>query len=198
MSRARSRKGGSRRVLLVLSALLAGSGVLRLAGNTGVAIAREFEAIASAPNRPDGESPLSCGADADVAAVLVTLRKRSEELDRREEQIAGRMQALRLAETEIEWNLADLVDTEKALAATMAQADGAAESDIGRLTAVYENMRPKEASALFEEMDPSFAAGFLARMSPDSAAAVMAGMDPGAAYTVSAILAGRNTGVPSE
>ncbi len=40
-------------------------------------------------------------------------------------------------------------------------ADVAAENDLQSLTQVYENMKPKDASALFEEMSPEFAAGFL-------------------------------------
>lgn len=75
-------------------------------------------------------------------------------------------------------------------------ADDAAEGDVTRLVAVYENMKPKDATALFAVMDADFAAGFLARMKPEAAAAIMAGLDPKVAYTISAVLAGRNARAP--
>ena len=89
-------------------------------------------------------------------------------------------------------------EAETELEATLALADGAAESDLAKLTRMYEVMKPKEAAALFTEMDPIFAAGFLGRMQPERAAAVLAGMEPKAAYTLSLILAGRNGAVPTE
>ena len=83
---------------------------------------------------------------------------------------------------------------EDELKATLALADGAAEADIERLTAVYQAMKPKDAAALFETMAPEFAAGFLGRMPPEAAAAILSGMSPEAAYGVSVIVAGRNAG----
>ena len=87
---------------------------------------------------------------------------------------------------------------EEELRTTLAMADGATEADVDRLTTVYEQMKPKESAALFEEMDPNFAAGFLARMRPEAAAGIMAGLSPEAAYTISVVMAGRNSGVPKE
>jgi flagellar motility protein MotE (MotC chaperone) len=43
----------------------------------------------------------------------------------------------------------------------MALSDTAAETDIDRLTRVYETMEPDAAAPLFAQMEPSFAAGFL-------------------------------------
>ena len=47
-------------------------------------------------------------------------------------------------------------------------------------------------------MAPEFAAGFIGRMRADIAAAIMAGLTPETAYSVSAILAGRNTSAPAQ
>jgi len=87
---------------------------------------------------------------------------------------------------------------EQELRATLALADGAAEQDLQRLTAVYQAMKPKDAAALFDAMSPEFAAGFLARMTPEAAAAILSGMSPETAYGVSVIVAGRNVGVPRQ
>ena len=87
---------------------------------------------------------------------------------------------------------------EAKLRATLAVADGAAEADVERLTAVYQAMKPKDAAALFETMSPDFAAGFLGRMAPESAAAILSGMSAEAAYGISVIVAGRNAKAPKE
>lgn len=193
----RGRKLG-KGTLLTIGLLFFASGVLRLADGTGIALARGV--AGAAPDAATDASVLldSCDADPEIRATLKVLKRRAEELDSREAAMDHRMQTLRIAEEEIEINLAALISAEESLEATLALAEGAAETDIGRLTAVYENMKPKDASTLFEEMDPTFSAGFLGRMKPDAAAAVLAGMTPAKAYTVSVILAGRNTGVPTE
>jgi flagellar motility protein MotE (MotC chaperone) len=78
----------------------------------------------------------------------------------------------------------------------LALADGAAEDDLVRLTAVYEAMKPADAAALFQTMAPEFAAGFLGRMRAEAAAAVISGMTPESAYSISVLIAGRNALVP--
>ena len=103
-----------------------------------------------------------------------------------------------IAEEEIARQMKALEEAEASLKSTLSIADDAAESDVARLTAVYEQMKPEEAAALFSEMDPQFAAGFLGRMRPDAAAAVMAGLDPADAYSISVILAGRNARAPRQ
>jgi flagellar motility protein MotE (MotC chaperone) len=84
------------------------------------------------------------------------------------------------------------------LRAVLAIADGAAEGDLARLTAVYESMKPKDAAPLFEKMAPEFAAGFLGRMRPEAAGAILSGLPPDMAYSISAILAGRNATAPTD
>lgn len=198
-----TRSAGSRRrarvtrgALWVIALLLFTSGVLRLLNGTGFALARGVAEF-SAPE-PVATAPLACLPDAEIAPVLEALQEREQRLDRKEAAIADRAAALSLADTEIAERLAALEAAERRLSATLALADEAAETDLIRLTAVYESMKPKEAAALFQEMAPEFAAGFLGRMKPDAAAAVMAGLSPQAAYTISVLLAGRNANVPTE
>lgn len=190
--KARAPRGRARGTLVIIAALLAGSGLLRLGEGAGNAFARaaEPEQMAEAP------APQSCEAEPGAMALLEALNARESRLAEREAVLADRMQALALAEEQIESRLAALVQAEEDLAATISVADKAAEEDVMRLTAVYESMKPKDAAALFEEMAPEFAAGFLARMRPDAAGAVMAGLDPKTAYTISVLLAGRNADVP--
>ncbi len=189
----RPRRTG-RGVLCLLAGLLAASGVLRLGGEAG-----QVWANASDPAVPElAAATQACQSDADTTAMLTAFQDRESRLMAREGQLTDRLQALHVAEAQITERLASLTAAETALSATLATAATASDDDIGQLTAVYENMKPKDAAALFAEMAPEFAAGFLSRMRPDAAAALMSGLDPANAYAISVVLAGRNASVPRE
>ena len=189
------RRRGTRGVLWVIAVMMGLSALLRLGGPVGHAVAGEVLALAGSDAEP---TPVSAPvADTNLAVVLEQLQVREERLKAREAALESRLQALAVAEEQIARNLDALTRAEEELAATMALADTAAEDDLSRLTAVYENMKPKEAAPLFEAMDPKFAAGFLGRMRPDAAAAILSGLDPKTAYAISVILAGRNAAVPT-
>ena len=130
--------------------------------------------------------------------LVEALNLREKQIGEREKKAEIQAETLAIAREEIEKRLVELEKAEQQLRETIALADEAAENDLVRLTAVYENMKPKDAAALFEEMDPKFAAGFMGRMRPNSAANIMAGLSPEIAYSISAILAGRNAEVPTE
>ena len=193
-------KRPARGTLMLVATLLISSAAVRLSDDAGRAFALTGAALhdASAQDHADpAPTPAAdCAPGPDVAALLKAFGTREARLKQQEAQIADRMQALAVADREIERKLAALSEAEDDLRATLALADTAAEDDLSRLTAVYESMKPKEAAALFEQMDPDFAAGFLGRMQPAAAAGVMAGLKPETAYTVSVILAGRNANVP--
>lgn len=201
--RAKRRKGLARGVLWIIALLLSASGILRLTGESGQAIALGVSELANPTSGIDTgaalkETPQACAQENDITLVLARLQEREDAIEAREGAIMDRMQALVIAEAKIEENLNALITAEAELKATMTIAETASEDDLIRLTTVYENMKSKEAAALFEAMDPQFAAGFVGRMRPDIAAPVMAGLTPQTAYTISVILAGRNANVPSE
>ncbi|MBS8228016.1 hypothetical protein DYI42_17450 [Vannielia litorea] len=187
-----------RSVLTTLAVLLIASAVLRLGGGSGAAIARE---VADRMGGASGEeTPVVAGCEPapEITGLLTALQARETAVEEREAAVRDELLALQRAREEIAREMAALREAETELEATLALADGAAESDLAKLTRMYEVMKPKEAAALFTEMDPIFAAGFLGRMQPERAAAVLAGMEPKAAYTLSLILAGRNGAVPTE
>lgn len=189
----RSRVGTSRRRGLALLALmLMFSGVARIGGGVGHALADDG---ATEP-APQSAAQAACEPDGGSSALLQSLREREARVLVQEAKAADREQALALARKEIDAKMAELVSAEEILAATIAQADQAAEKDVAALVAMYESMKPKDAAHLFAEMEPNFAAGFLARMRPESGAAVLAGLEPAKAYTISVILAGRNANAP--
>lgn len=191
----RKRRRGGRKVLVAIALMLGLSGLLRLGSGAGSAIASVASDIGA-----DGQAAelAECTTPDDIAVVLASLDERETRVAARESELAARLQALSVAETQIQQNLVALEEAEGRLSATMARASTAAEEDLQRLTAVYENMKAKQAAPVFAAMDPKFAAGFLARMRPDAAAAIMAGLDPEAAYAISALLAGRNADAPTE
>ncbi|WP_284266986.1 MotE family protein [Roseicyclus amphidinii] len=129
----------------------------------------------------------------DALAEIDALRSA---LDRREAAVADRERAVAAAQALVEARLAELEAAETRLEALIARSDTAAESDLDRLTRVYETMPPEEAAAVFAQMQPGFAAGFLARMSPAASATLMAELPPEQAYAVSVIIATRNSAAP--
>lgn len=185
------RKQGGRGTLAVLALLFASSGALRMGSGVGVALAGGAETLAASP-----ADPLNCPEP--PIALAAALTKRQDHVALQEAALADRMAALALAESAIETRITEMAAVEAKLSETLSLADGAAEDDLARLTAVYEAMKPKDAAALFETMAPEFAAGFLGRMRADAAAAVMTGLSPKSAYGISVLLAGRNALVPKQ
>lgn len=170
------------------------SGGLRL-GGIGLAIASEppADALANA-----SESLNECYPGPDKQKLLDDIKIRMSQLDARELELATRSERLQAAEVLIQNNLRNLERAEESLAKTIAQVDGASESDLARLTSVYESMKPKVAAALFEQMDPEFSAGFLGRMNPQAAAGIMSNLSTETGYAISVVLAGRNALAPTE
>lgn len=200
---ARRRRSG-RGALVMIALLLTSSAILRVGGGGAVAQAVGDKVIKTASSASSDTISDHVKPNADTRMIdrgelgrmLSELNAREARVKERELQIALRSKALAVADEEISKRLETLEQAESDLRQTLALADGAAENDLARLTAVYENMKPKDAAALFEAMEPAFAAGFLGRMRPDVAAAVMAGLTPEVAYTISVILAGRNANAP--
>jgi flagellar motility protein MotE (MotC chaperone) len=184
------------RALPVLAGLLAVAAVLKAASGIGGAMA---QIPSPEPVALQVASPALAQRDPQPGVspeLLLDLRRREQDLDARLTEIAAREQALRDAEGQIVAQIAALEAAERELSATMALADRAAETDLARLTAVFEAMRPEQAAQVVAEMAPDFAAGLVARLRPETAAAILAGLEPRLAYGLSAILAGRNATVP--
>jgi len=175
-------------------ALLATSALIRIVMGADVAMAVDGTEEMMAPV----EETAACGPDDTPATLLDALREREARVSAREVQLEDRVQALRVVEAEINEKIASLSDAEASLSALLALADSAAEDDLSRLTAVYENMKPQDAAALFEQMEPAFSAGFMGRMNPAAAALIMTNLEPETAHLISVVLAGRNASVPVE
>lgn len=183
---------GGRGALVILALFLASSGALRIGAGVGQALANAPEPVQPSAEVADGSCPEP------PLALARALQARDSEVAARSVALENRLAALALAEQAISLRLAEMQAAEDELKATLSIADGAAEEDLTRLTAVYEVMKPADAAKIFAAMAPEFAAGFLGRMRPEAAASVMAGMVPDQAYSISVLIAGRNALAPKE
>jgi len=192
----RRKWAAGRGALMLIGLMFASSAGLRIATGAGPAIAKEVSALTGA--NTEQSAPQVCTSPNEIDAILQALRLKEDQLSQRESDLLALEQSLRLAEIKVRENLAALEAAEQSLSQTIAKSELASETDLKRLTAVYEGMKPKDAAGLFEEMDPEFAAGFIGRMRPDAAAAIMTGLSAPTAYSISVILAGRNANAPTE
>jgi len=184
----RRRRWRQRWVLTALGIVFAVSAVLRI-GTLDFAFAQET------PPTPLAGASVP-GMTQTIQTALHDIERLRRELALREVEVADREQAIATAQALVEARLAELEAAEARLEVLIATSDSAAETDLDRLTRVYETMAATEAAAIFEQMDPSFAAGFLTRMTPAASATLMAELTPEQAYAVTVVIATRNSSAP--
>lgn len=182
-----SRNSGLGLVLILLAGLFFVSGLSRLGLGLVEALAAD-DALQSTQSEQND--------DMSAGALFEALQAREARLAEQESALSARAQALRLAEDQLRAQIAELKAAEDRLKATLTLTETAAETDLARLTKVFEHMKPPQAAALFATMDTEFAAGFIARLEPQFAGEVMAELDPTLGYGISAVLAGRHAKTP--
>lgn len=179
--------------MTVVALLLLASGAVRVVTGIEPAIAFAEGHLAEVE-----ASPGMAAEAEDLSPLLAAIQDRENRLTLRETAIEDRLRALAAAEEELSRRLSEVQAAEDSLIATIALSETANDTDIMRLTSVYENMKPADAAGLFEQMQPEFASGFLIRMNPPAAAAILAGLEPQTAYSISVVIAGRNANAPIE
>lgn len=186
----RQRRGRRRQrwVLTTLGLVFAASAVLRV-GTLDFAFAQDATPAPVTPSAGPGMAETLQSALIEIDVLRRTLADR-------EALLADRERAVAAAQALVETRLAELAAAEERLSALIAISDSAAETDLDRLTQVYETMPAADAAAIFGQMDPSFAAGFLTRMAPAASATLMAELTPEQAYAVSVVIATRNSSAP--
>jgi flagellar motility protein MotE (MotC chaperone) len=182
------RRRRQRWVLTALGLVFAASAVMRL-GTIDLAFAQAGGTL------PNGSLPTPVMTQT-LAEALREVEALRQDLDRRAVALEDRERAVLTAQALVEERLAELEAAETRLEGLIALSDSAAETDLDRLTAVYETMPAAEAAAIFGQMDASFAAGFLTRMAPAASANLMAELTPEQAYAVSVVIATRNATAP--
>ena len=184
----------ARGTLLFIFCMLISSALVRISSSAVLAMADEQqESSLSTPTSAEEDwrvpSPRN---DTELNAVIQILKKREDKIRKHEQIISLREKALEETAKKINQRILALKDVEDQLQKTIVQVQTASESDLQKLIAVYENMKPKDAAKIFQAMDANFAAGFLALMQPTISASIMSELDAELAYSISAVLAGRN------
>lgn len=172
------------RALLVLATIFLASFLGRIA-----VLASEVTGE-SAPS-PDPQQDAKASYTCVDGALATAVKDRIVALDTREENIAGRRSELKAYEKQIEKRLVELEDANMKLKANIETHQTARNNDIAKLAAIYEGMKPAQASEIINEMDPEFAAGLLASMNSEQAAQIVASIDSKRAYMISVMLANR-------
>lgn len=154
-----------------------------------------------APQAPAAEPPRSVAptqslldepaplADAAERALLMDLRARRLELDRRERAIADRELMLGAIEQRVAARVEELSALQQRLDAMARAQRDRSEAGWRGLVRTYEAMRPRDAAAIFNELDLPVLLEVLDRMKENRAAPVLGVMQPERARQVTAELA---------
>lgn len=124
--------------------------------------------------------------------VLETINGKMERLKLRETEIAEQETAFAAIEQRLKKQLAVVEAAKNSLAKEINERTELATNDIVHLTTMYEIMKPKKAALIFDRMDSKFAAGFLREMQSAQAGQILAAMDATKAYEISLVIASRN------
>lgn len=88
----------------------------------------------------------------------------------------------------VEKRIAELERLNADLSALASGAQQLSNERSGKISNLYEKMKPDQAAVIFSEMDPKFAAGLLKSMKPDSASNILAALDPSKAYAITVLM----------
>ena len=124
--------------------------------------------------------------------LLQQLVARRGDLDKREQDLTTREQALQVVELRVEDKLTELKSLQSTVEATLAQRDEAQEQQLMSLVKIYENMKPKDAAPIFNELDMAILLDVIDRMKEAKAAPILALMEPARTREITKDLAHRS------
>lgn len=122
-------------------------------------------------------------------AVLLELRQRRQELERRDATVAARESVLTAAEQKIASRVEELRNLQNQLASLDAARQQKEEANWQSLVKLYETMKPRDAAAIFNDLTMSVLLPLIARMKETKAAPILAAMAPDKARDVTSQLA---------
>ena len=152
-------------------------------------------AAGAGTERPAPAAPAAAGAPAEppIGAaerkVLLELRQRREELDRRDAALATREAVLAAAEHKLDARIGELQALQMRLEALDAARRDREEAGWQGLVKTYEAMRPRDAAAIFNDLDMPVLLQVVDRMKESKAAPVLAAMQVDKARALTAGLA---------
>lgn len=131
-------------------------------------------------------------------AVLLaeTLRERALRIERYMETIDEKKAELATAEESLRARLSELQAHKNNVQATRRNQTDAVRTDIDRLVAVYDRMKPVEAAAILTNLPADFAAEILVRVQPETGARIIAAVEPRQAALLTAQMGARSVHKP--
>lgn len=122
-------------------------------------------------------------------ALLERLARRREKLAEREKELEMRDALLKAAEKRLQERVNELKDLEKSIQKASRLRREEKQEDLGKLVAMYQSMKPKQAAKIFEVLDSDMLVEVAKIMKPRKLAAIMGQMKPSAASALSVAIA---------
>ncbi len=126
-------------------------------------------------------------------AILERLSERREQLEERAKSIEMREALLSAAEKRLEKRVAELKALEDSIKLATKKRKKEQEEDLGKLVAMYQSMKPKQAAKIFEVLETDVLLDVVKIMNPRKVAAIMGVMRADAAGALSLAIAKGNT-----
>lgn len=172
--------------LALLFALPAGAMIWK-----GQDFAAVFQAVAGPTDLLQG-----CTDVPEAVALAEELRDRALRIERYMAALDQRKADLATAEATLRQRLGELKASKGNARATRNGSSEAVRSDIDRLIAVYDQMKPAEAAAILTNLPADFAAEILMRVQPEAGARIIAAVEPRQAALLTAQMGARSVRKP--
>ncbi|WP_289035883.1 hypothetical protein [uncultured Roseibium sp.] len=156
----------------------------------------ESPATDGPPPLPDS---LEIGGSAAERAVLESLGKRRQTLEKQEGQLDLREKLLQATEERIQKRVDELKQLEQRIEGVVEEKRKQEESEIAGLVTMYENMKPKDAARIFDRLSLPILLKVVRQMKPRKMADVLSKMSPEAAEKLTvAIASGASNPQPTQ
>jgi flagellar motility protein MotE (MotC chaperone) len=139
-------------------------------------------------NAKPSEVMAGCTDVPEAVALAETLRERSLRVDAYMQDLERKKAEIASAEKQLTEKLVELRKIKQQLAQRDAGQRQAVDDDIGRLIAVYDQMKPEQAAMVLSNLPPDFAAQILVRVQPETGARIMASVEPGQAAVLTSYM----------
>lgn len=188
---------------LKLLGLVMGTGAV----NVGVQEAGAQETPADAPAAEGGETPaempsdiatdeppplpdsLEIGGSLAERAVLESLGKRRQDLNKQQGELDLREKLLKATEERIEKRVEELKDLEKRIEGAVQRKEEREEAEIKGLVTMYESMKPKDAARIFDRLELSVLMKVVRNMKPRKMADILGKMSSESAERLTVAIA---------
>lgn len=148
------------------------------------------------PEQPVLPDSLEIGGSAAERAVLESLGKRRQNLQKQEGQLDLREKLLQATEERIGKRVEELKQLEARINTAVEQKKKQEENEIAGLVTMYENMKPKDAARIFDRLSLPILMKVVRQMKPRKMSAILAKMSPEAAERLTVAIASQSSGEP--